>query len=285
MVAQMKLFDAIQYIESADIEQKLKDEMLKDMRTLLRKNESILCKPYLEGFCIYKLKHTKLITATIHHGHYVPSELNFYHTNDERHNWEDSKTGYFYQPLFLEKGGIFINVYTSRYFCDLNRPIDQACFLHKAPIGTDRNFRPTEHENEFRKKARSFYKKFYSAVRLYLQKSKILVSGHSMSSVMNDKERPDYCLIAKQKKDVSKLVSLFKKNGITSITVNDPFDFEGGYFHVYYTSLHETSYSYELEINKKLYIEYNRLSKEFTSLSEKVCSILSLDLQSELQSL
>ncbi|MFT4303553.1 MAG: N-formylglutamate amidohydrolase [Candidatus Woesearchaeota archaeon] len=259
---------AILEVENSDIEKDLKKFMLDDMRSMPL---DVKVDYNLRGWCIYKLHHTKLAVATIHNGHHVPPDIDFYHTYEERRDWEDHDTGNLYKPLFLKLGGIFINVYVSRYFCDLNRTIKDACFLHKAPLGTERNFRPTEDEDLYKKSAAEFYHAFYEHVMPYLKQTNYLFSGHSMRPIMNGKTRKDFIVIFKDLSQATPFVDVLSNAGY-SVSINEPFTYEGGNFRVYYDSLTQNK-SIEFETNRKLYND--NFQKTQSILAEKISPLLS----------
>lgn len=254
----------------------------KDIEWVYSHNKELVVTLNKKGYVIYdnyKKNKFNALLLTIHSGTWLPRDIAERQvlTDKERLLEEDIDIHKIYSPMVLGNAGIWIDNKLSRFACDYNRSPEKAIYsdlseawlrqLWKKPLTTKQT-----------KKLMAGYDDFYltltSLVNSY--NFNVIFDGHSMKDALNRAELsfgtefiPRFYMpvVRSMKDNLAKL-------GYKDVAFDKPF--RGGYILEWLSLKFPNIFICSMEVNKKLYMDKNRLSSNASLIEELSKNILQI---------
>jgi len=227
----------------------------------------------------YRKNKFNAFLLTVHSGSWMPKSIKAKQalSAEERKLEEDVATHKLYVNLVLKKSGIWIDNKMSRYACDYNRP-------RKRSIYTDHGERwlrfvwkekLTKEENRW---LMACYDEFYFTLAKLVEtyRFNIIFDGHSMS---DDEGRPDisFGTVHIPRFYLPIVIAMKQKlesQGYYSVDVNAPYG--GGHILNWMGKRFPNTFTFSMEVNKRLYMDASRKRVSEKRLFEVSNSLLSI---------
>ncbi|MBU1018304.1 N-formylglutamate amidohydrolase [Patescibacteria group bacterium] len=234
----------------------------------------------------YNIKNFNVLLLTLHSGEFVPQNIkNKFEISDiKRKKEEDIHSDKLYRNIVLEQGGIWINNKMSRFYCDLNRSMDECIYSNPKADKTDSDIWEKELTRKERNSILSFYDEFYLLLKSVIEtySFNIIFDGHTMR---DGKRRPNVSFGTHYiPKFYLPIVTSLKRKivamGYENCAINQPY--KGGHILAWISKQYPSVFTFSMEINKKLYLCSNRLKLNVKNTEKIAIDLLKIfDIQEE----
>ena len=232
-----------------------------DITWVYERNKEIKLTIMKNGLIIYdnyRKNKFNILLLTVHSGTWVPRAIGMLQstTKAERALEEDVEIHKVYGPLFLEKGGIWIDCKFSRFACDLNRAPGRAIYSKNSENWVGDIWKQ-ELSRSQRRRLMHVYDEFYFILGKIVDayKFNIIFDAHSMK---DEPERPEMSFGTKYIPKfylpvIKSMQKKLQKLGYAAVQFNAPY--HGGHILQWLSGKFPDLFIFSMETNKKLYLD------------------------------